>query len=546
MADNNFDENRNFNNDNNNININNNESNVNNLGTGTALQDDNNLMENYMESHITPKKSGKKIFVVLIAAVLVIGVLGTLFAKADFFKSNMEIAMAATNNSFSNYMNVNDEGKTLFSKLFNQQTMKSVFYNTDLNTSIKLNAVINKCSELPEWAEGAGGEININLDQSSNEESFDIKGTFNNLDFDIINAYANEEYFAFEVPIINEKFFMKWEDAPDEIYDMFIQMNSRNSDDFIAIRQQTYVLMSAFSEEFANTVKESLEINKVGHEEIGGYDCNVYAISMNNDEIKDFVKACFNNLLDNEEAFKAIEFLMEQSGFGGIGLNKDMLSVQFSKAADSLDIYGTDMTFYVDGNDLIQMEVDFKEEENKGYVCFFSFLGADNPSDDFKAEFYYYKDNEYRDGFLFTDKIIENGSEVSNEKMFTIKGKNEEEKGNISINTVYIPSTSAFSGTVEYDIKNSLSGTAATFNGTIINNDDLFDVNFDELSINSLGEEILNLSFGLKISELRESVNVIGTEGAVDIINDPESFENAMESIVDAIESYTVGKGFGL
>lgn len=534
MENNNFDENENINNDN-----------V--SGTGTVLQQETGVSDENLDIQVAKKKFPKKILAGVIAAVIVIGVFGAVFAKSNLFKSNMEIAMAATNKSFSGYMNMNGKDSTIFSKIFNTKIAEKMVHNPSFDTSVKINATLNKCPELPKWAENMGGELNINVAPSSKEESFDIKGTFNNFDVDIVNAYVNEEYLAFDIPIANEKFFMRWEDAPAEAYNIIKQLNGgngKNLEEFMETEKRMYAFMNAFGTEFINTVTDELELDKSGSENVGGRDCNVYKISMSNDDIKDFAQIYLNNLFANDDVFDTLEWIMSREGYGGM-LNKDMLLRQLSMGIDSIDIYGVDAAFYTDGKDLIKMEVNFKTEEDDGYICTFSFLGADNPADSFEAEFYEYQGNKYDSGFLITDNTSENGEEINNQKVFSlIESKDDNKVDSVTINTVYNPSTSVFRGSVDYETKDALSGTVATFNGNIKSEDNLFELNFDELSINYLGEEFLNLSFGLKVSELQERIKAIDTEGAIDIINDPESLEEALEKIDENFQN--IGSGIGL
>ena len=97
---------------------------------------------------------------------------------------------------------------------------------------------------------------------------------------------------------------------------------------------------------------------------------------------------------------------------------------------------------------------------------------------------------------------------------------------------------------MDCDTKDALSGTVATFNGNIKSDADIFELNFDELSINYLGEELINLSFGLRASELQEKIKAIDTDEAIDIINEPESLEEALEKIGEKFQN--VGSGIGL
>ncbi len=532
--------------ENNNSNGNESINNDNVSNTGTVLQEASSPAEN-SDAQITRKKFPKKILAGVIAAVIVIGVFGTVFAKSNLFKSNMEIAMAATTKSFSKYINVDGKDNTIFSKVFNAKIAEKAVRNPNFDASVKINATINKCSALPKWAENMGGELNINVAPSSREESFDIKGVFNNFDFDIVNAYVNEEYLAFDVPIANEKFFMRWEDAPAEAYNIIKQLNGEsgeNLDELMEAERRMYTFMNAFGTEFINTVTDELELDKSDSEKVGGRDCNVYKISMNNNDIKDFVKIYLNNLFANDDVFDTLEWLMSREGYGGM-LNKDMLLRQISMGADYIDVYGIDAAFYTDGKDLIKMEVNFKTKEDEGYICAFSFLGIDNPADNFEAELYEYEENKYKSGFLITDNTSENGEEINNQKVFSfIESKDDNKVDSVSINTVYNPATSVFRGSVDCDTKDALSGTVATFNGNIKSDADIFELNFDELSINYLGEELINLSFGLRASELQEKIKAIDTDEAIDIINEPESLEEALEKIGEKFQN--VGSGIGL
>ena len=297
---------------------------------------------------------------------------------------------------------------------------------------------------------------------------------------------------------------MRWEDAPAEAYNIIKQLNGEsgeNLDELMEAERRMYTFMNAFGTEFINTVTDELELDKSDSEKVGGRDCNVYKISMNNNDIKDFVKIYLNNLFANDDVFDTLEWLMSREGYGGM-LNKDMLLRQISMGADYIDVYGIDAAFYTDGKDLIKMEVNFKTKEDEGYICAFSFLGIDNPADNFEAELYEYEENKYKSGFLITDNTSENGEEINNQKVFSfIESKDDNKVDSVSINTVYNPATSVFRGSVDCDTKDALSGTVATFNGNIKSDADIFELNFDELSINYLGEELINLSFGLRASE---------------------------------------------
>ncbi len=126
--------------------------------------------------------------------------------------------------------------------------------------------------------------------------------------------------------------------------------------------------------------------------------------------------------------------------------------------------------------------------------------------------------------------------------MITAKGSNETEYGNVSLYTEYNTSDLTFEGSLDlYRNGNDLT-TLATFRGTAESDNDLVDINFDEISIKNgfSGEEIMNISLGLRISDLEDDIEVIDKKYATNINSVSDllyAFDNIESYVYDALGS---------
>ena len=221
--------------------------------------------------------------------------------------------------------------------------------------------------------------------------------------------------------------------------------------------------------------------------------------------------------------------------YSSVNINDDIFDDErISEMADDLeneieeiDIEGVEMIFYVSGDGLVRAEIETMETMNRSSVIEMSFTGEDKLSDYFEFESYEYRNDKYRKGIYFSDISTRKGSDIANEKVFMAKGSDEKELGEFKLVTNYNLSDYSFDGYISEDDD---SENYVEFSGTLESDDDVFDINFDQFKT----KDNVDISFGLKVLETGR-IDTIDEDGAIDIINDSEKFNEALENIAKSL-----------
>ncbi len=468
-------------------------------------------------------KNNKKMIIGILAVFVAVAAVGIVFAKSGLFKSNMERIIDATKNTVYNYF-YGDEDAFL-SKIFNSDALQKTFTDSEYDPSITISGTFNGSSSR---LNGVGLEATLDIDKSDKEVNLSGKGVYKGIELDGFMVYANDEYAILESPYIDDKFYVNMEDLVSNGIIGDIEEFKNRQDILNESSEKIADMASDMWDDIIFVINKNVEAEKLEGETIENIDCDVYKISLNNEDIINLFQNITDEMLENGNYQDTIKEVMQDINpdidVNEIGIDSAVISRQVAKELENIDINGIDMTFYINGGELVRAEFDLQITDGRGYAVEASFTGENKLTDNVDVEIYYYRNDKYKDGLSFTDFTEKNGSEVKNTKTLAVKkNKDEEVIGEYAFVTNYDSSSYEFDGYIE-DTNNNIS--MIEFSGTLESNSDMIDLKVDEFSI--MGKD--DTSFGVKISEI-ESIDVIDKDGAIDVINERKEALKALEEV---------------
>ena len=480
------------------------------------------------DDYSTPKKSSKakKVVCGVIAGVVAIGVVGTVLAKTtNLFKSDTEIVLDATANTFGDYSNIEN---SLLYKVFDPKTSE-LLQSGDF--TLGLSASLNDGDEIPAMAKGIGGEIILNSDSTNKELGVSVNGTYNGINIDALKGYVDLDdlYAVLGVPFgTDETFFVDIKELLEKSGTKFDLDELKNE---FATSNKLYSQIFELGKEALNSVSDSVKFEKDGTKTIADRDCTVYKYVVDGDEFANVSQNVADSVFNNknfDEIVNASSELAGQSADIDLDTIQKEVETGIEQVADNMkskNIEGI-VTAYVDGNKLVGLE--FGSSTSNAVVTI-TFKGEDNPADNVE-----FRINTGISNVVMNDITEKDGDKVHNSKEMYIEGY---EDFKYLIDTDYNVASGKFEGTASYTGATQYGPASFAFNGTITNDDGELDLSFDNLVAKSYDNKVLaDIALGIKVQKL-QGVEAMDKDSAIDIINNPTEALKALSNIKEKLES---------
>jgi len=472
----------------------------------------------------------KRSFKLATIAVIVAAVVVILTCASFVFGSSTKTVCDAMERSFEKYFDSDSSEKTFLSQIFNNRN--SDFFAEKTKSNIVANIKINEIEGLS-YIEGAGMNFDINVDSEKKEVGAAVDGSFGRIDLPGIEAYYNDEYFAFKLPAIepDKSFYF---DIETFLKQVGYSENMLKSFAFQDLGKND-ISFDNLSKEILREFTSSVKMTSYGTENIEGYDCDTYKCSLNKEETKDFIKRIFHIVIENEDFKNYIETLEKFVQSSQEGYDYDEFIKNIDEFIDNkMNIDNIDIAAYVDNKELIKLEVDIY---SKGDLVKLktSFTGKDEPIDNAEISLgYYYKSQKCMGEIVFADKTEKTDNIVETSKTLSSKD-NDKEYLLFEFKDSYNSSTNEFKGSIDIgdDIFNGSKSKdfigKIDFNGKILS-DRNFNIDFESIKFKNVKDSIIaDLSFSLKIDDFKE-IKHIDKNGSVDILKNPEQLYDVFKN----------------